>query len=59
MKVFNAGVDLAILDNRIRLIADWYNKRTEGIFADQQLSQTSGFSIRKINAGVIRNRELK
>ncbi|WP_343305028.1 SusC/RagA family TonB-linked outer membrane protein [Chitinophaga niabensis] len=59
MKVFNVGVDLAILDNRLRLIADWYNKRTEGIFLDQQISQTSGFSSRKINAGAIRNRGIE
>lgn len=58
-KIFNAGLDVAILDNRIRLIADWYNKRTEGVFVDEQLSQTSGFSSRRINAGVIRNRGIE
>lgn len=59
MKIFNVGLDLAVLDNRIRLIADWYNKRTEGIFADEQLSQSSGFSSRRINTGVIRNRGIE
>lgn len=58
-KIFNVGVDFAMMDNRIRLIADWYNKRTEGVFADKQLSQTSGFNNQRINAGVIRNRGIE
>ncbi|MGN6510566.1 MAG: SusC/RagA family TonB-linked outer membrane protein, partial [Chitinophaga sp.] len=52
----NAGIDVELLDRRIRLIADWYNRSTEGLFLDEQLSQTSGFSSRPINAGTIRNR---
>lgn len=58
-KMLNVGIDILLLNNRIRLIADWYNKRTEGVFVDEQLSQTSGFSSRTINAGVIRNRGIE
>lgn len=58
-KMLNVGVDILLLEERIRLIADWYNKRTEGVFVDEQLSQTSGFSSRTINAGVIRNRGIE
>lgn len=55
-KTLDFGADIVLLKDRIRLIADWYNKRTEGVFIDEQLSQTSGFSTRTINAGVVRNR---
>lgn len=58
-KMLNVGIDILLLRDRIRLIADWYNRRTEGVFVDEQLSQTSGFSSRTINAGVIRNRGIE
>ncbi|RPE13859.1 SusC/RagA family TonB-linked outer membrane protein [Chitinophaga lutea] len=58
-KIFNAGVDVALFDQRLRLVADWYNRRTEGVFVEEQLSQTSGFSSRMNNAGVIRNRGIE
>ena len=53
---FNTGLDIELLNRRIRLIADWYNRSTKGLFLEEQLSQTSGFSSRPINAGTIRNR---
>ncbi len=55
-KMFNAGLDAALLNQRLRLTVDWYNRRTENVFVDEQLSATSGFGTRRINAGVIRNR---
>lgn len=58
-KMLNVGIDILLLNDRVRLIADWYNRRTEGVFVDEQLSQTSGFSSRTINAGVIRNRGIE
>lgn len=56
---FNAGVDIELLNRRIRLIADWYNRSTKGLFLEEQLSQTSGFSSRPVNAGTIRNRGIE
>lgn len=55
-EMLNAGLDLAFLDNRLRLVADFYNRATRGFFLDEQLSMTSGFTSRSINAGNIRNR---
>lgn len=53
---FNTGLDIELLNRRIRLVADWYNRSTKGLFLEEQLSQTSGFTSRPINAGTIRNR---
>lgn len=53
---FNTGLDIELLNRRIRLVADWYNRSTKGLFLEEQLSQTSGFSSRPINAGTVRNR---
>lgn len=58
-KILNTGIDLAMFDNRLRLVADWYNRLTEGVFVEEQLSQTSGFSSRLNNAGTIRNRGIE
>jgi TonB-linked SusC/RagA family outer membrane protein len=58
-KIFNAGIDLELFDQRLRLVTDWYNRRTEGVFVDELLSQTSGFSSRLNNAGTVRNRGLE
>ncbi|MGX5818394.1 SusC/RagA family TonB-linked outer membrane protein [Chitinophaga lutea] len=58
-KIFDAGLDVALLDQRVRLVMDWYNRRTEGIFIEEQLSQTSGFATRFNNAGTVRNRGLE
>lgn len=55
-KIFNAGVDAALFDQRLRLAADWYNRRTEGVILQEVLPLTSGFPNRLTNAGVVRNR---
>ena len=52
----NLGLDLAFFDHRLRLVADWYNRETKGFFLNEQLSMTSGFDSRNINAGNVRNR---
>ncbi len=52
----NAGLDLSLFDQRLRLVADVYNRATHGFFLAEQLSMTSGFTSRNINAGDVRNR---
>lgn len=50
------GVDLALFQNRLTLIAEWYLKRTSGMMNSEPLpSSTGGYTSRKINAGTIRN----
>lgn len=55
-EMLNAGLDLAFFNQRVRLVADFYNRTTKGFFMEEQLSLTSGFPSRNINAGNIRNR---
>ncbi|MGX5818695.1 SusC/RagA family TonB-linked outer membrane protein [Chitinophaga lutea] len=55
-KQLNAGFDAGAFDGRVRLSFDWYNKITDNLFVNEQLSRTTGFTIRQINAGRVRNR---
>ncbi|ASZ12759.1 TonB-dependent receptor [Chitinophaga sp. MD30] len=57
--MLNFGIDLAAFKDRLRVTVEWYNKRTSNLFVDQQLSRTSGFTSRRINAGVMRNRGIE
>ena len=58
-KEFNAGFDLGIWNNRIRIITDVYNKITNNLFISQPLSITSGFSELSLNSGTMRNRGIE
>ena len=52
----DVGFDLALFQNRLTLIAEWYLKRTSGMMNSEPLpSSTGGYTSRKINAGTIRN----
>ena len=53
---FDAGVDLGVLDNRVRLTADYYNRRTEDLLMQVALPLESGFQFAWQNAGTVRNR---
>ncbi|GAA3970670.1 TonB-dependent receptor [Pedobacter ginsengiterrae] len=56
VKEFNTGFDLAIFKNRLRITADYYNRKTTNMFINQPLSATSGFSELNLSAGVMQNR---
>ncbi|ANH82723.1 SusC/RagA family TonB-linked outer membrane protein [Niabella ginsenosidivorans] len=57
---FNAGFDIALLrSNRIRLTADFYNRKTFNMFFDQPLSATSGFSTLPLSTGKMQNRGIE
>lgn len=58
-KEFNAGFDLAVLNSRLRLIVDVYNKQTSNLFLEQPLSLTSGFTSQLLNTGSMRNRGIE
>ncbi|MCW3467100.1 SusC/RagA family TonB-linked outer membrane protein [Chitinophaga nivalis] len=58
-KEFNIGFDFAVLENRIRLVADVYNKVTNNLFINQPVSYTSGFSSLLLNSGAMRNRGIE
>lgn len=52
---FDLGADLRMFDNRLNVSADFYIKNTRDLLMDKKISQTSGFSEIKTNAGSIRN----
>lgn len=52
---FDLGMDLRMFDNRLNVSADFYIKNTQDLLMDKKISQTSGFSEIKTNAGSIRN----
>lgn len=56
VKEFNTGFDLTLFRNRLRVTADYYNRKTTNMFINQPLSATSGFSELNLSAGVMRNR---
>lgn len=52
---FDVGADLHLFENRLNISADFYIKNTHDLLMDKKISQTSGFSEIKTNAGSIRN----
>ena len=58
-KSFNVGFDADILKGIVTIQLDLYNKETEKVLIDQQLSRTSGFNSLTVNAGNVRNRGIE
>ncbi|CAH8281422.1 TonB-linked SusC/RagA family outer membrane protein [Mariniflexile fucanivorans] len=54
-KEFNIGLDLAVLENRIRLGLELYNKKTVDAILDKTLSSITGYSGAVGNFGSVRN----
>ena len=52
----DAGLDLAVLDNRFRLTADVYQKNTRDLLLNVQIPASSGFTSSLQNVGSVRNR---
>ncbi|ULT27308.1 TonB-dependent receptor [Sphingobacterium sp. E70] len=55
-KQTDLGLELGFLDNRIQVVADYYNKRTEDLLLNVTLPGSSGFSSVLQNIGVVQNR---
>lgn len=53
------GVDLAFLDNRIRLDVTYYNSRNRNQIILAPVASSSGFTSRSINAGELQNRGIE
>lgn len=51
---FNAGIDLGLLDNRITLALDYYNKETRDLLFDVSLPNTTGYNSVSTNLGRVR-----
>lgn len=52
----NAGLNLSVLQSRIRLTADLYKRLTKNLFFDLPQSITSGFYSNRVNTGNIENK---
>ncbi len=55
-KEFNLGVDLAVIQNRVRVGLEVYNKKTEDAILGKTLSSITGYSSAIGNYGSVRNR---
>ena len=54
-KQFDAGVDIALFNDRIQLIADYYIKRSVDLLFNEQIPHSSGYGSITSNLGVLRN----
>lgn len=50
------GVDIGLLDNRVTLIADWYDRSTSNLLVQRPVPATSGYTSVWDNVGAINNR---
>ena len=58
-KTFNAGFEMSMLTNRLRLNGEVYNSITTDLFLNKQLSRTTGYSSLTSNIGELQNRGLE
>ncbi len=50
------GADIGLLDGRVSVIVDWYNRETEDLLVSRPVPTTSGYASTWDNIGSIRNR---
>ncbi len=50
-KQFDIGLDIALFNNRISLVYDYYHKISDGLIQDRQIPRGSGFNTIKFNIG--------
>jgi TonB-linked SusC/RagA family outer membrane protein len=53
---FNVGTDLNMLNNRVTLTLDYYNKRTDNLLYNAPLAYETGFNTLYVNVGSLQNR---
>lgn len=56
MRELNVGLDLAVLDNRLNVSFDFYNRNTQDLLLNVEIPQSSGFGSVTENRGDVRNR---
>ncbi len=54
-KTFEVGLDVGLLNNRISLILDYYNRETKDLLTNLSLPGYTGFSTIRTNLGDLRN----
>lgn len=58
-RIADAGIEFGFFDNRITGELDLYNRITNNLFVNKNLSLTTGFSSLATNSGSVRNRGLE
>ncbi|MFC4870413.1 SusC/RagA family TonB-linked outer membrane protein [Negadavirga shengliensis] len=53
---FDLGLDIGFMDERLRITADYYNKKTTDLIYDVAIPNASGFSSSLQNIGSVQNR---
>ncbi|WP_205508874.1 SusC/RagA family TonB-linked outer membrane protein [Longitalea arenae] len=53
---FNAGLDMAIFNNRVNLTAEFYNNQSNNLLMEANIPTSTGYSTQFQNIGSIRNR---
>jgi TonB-linked SusC/RagA family outer membrane protein len=54
-KEYGVGADLEFFKSRLTMSLDYYNKTKDGFLFPDQVNSTSGYSLRYINSGAVRN----
>lgn len=52
---YNVGLDFSLIDNRINITYDFFDKKTDDLLYDVPTLSTSGFSKRTMNIGSMKN----
>ncbi|MFI3262101.1 MAG: TonB-dependent receptor [Rikenellaceae bacterium] len=55
----NLGADLGLLNNKVRVTFDWYDKNTSDLLRERYLPLSSGFDKMMVNDGELRNRGIE
>lgn len=55
----DAGLELGLLDDKIKLTADVYRKETDGLLLNTNLAPSFGFTLGTMNIGKVRNQGLE
>lgn len=53
---FNAGLDMAFLDNKLGFTLEYYTRTTKDLLMDRPISMTTGFSSYLMNIGEVKNK---
>lgn len=54
--MFNAGIDLVLLENRLSFTADVFSNRTDDLLLDVSIPQSTGFNSVMLNSGSLTNK---
>ncbi|MEN7548004.1 TonB-dependent receptor [Rapidithrix thailandica] len=54
-KMVDVGIDLSLFNGKLNVVADWFEKRTEGLLQTLPISKMVGLAASEVNAGDMKN----